>query len=138
MLSHLLPRNSVKRRHKSQNKGDPASVVRQIENLYRYVIALEGKSVTRIEVCEGDVTMAGNQAVELATQYNEVSRNLSTVVQQVHKLRAEWDECNGEEDKPQDQESPEEIFHDPAEQSMIFVPSADQAVNQSICFYIFN
>ena len=42
------------------------------------------------------------------------------------------DEWNGEEDKPQDQESPEEIFHDPAEQSTIFVPSADQAANQSM------
>ena len=116
----------------SQNKGDLASVVRQIENLNRSVTALEGELVTRIEVCEGDVTMAGTQAVELATQYNEVSRNLSTVIQQVHKLRAEWDEWNGEEDKPQDQESPEEIFHDPAEQSTIFVPSADQAANQSM------
>ena len=88
----------------SQNKGDLDSVVRQIENLNRYVTALEGKLVTRIEVCEGDVTMASTQAVELATQYNEVSRNLSIVIQQVHKLRAEWDEWNDEEDKPQDQE----------------------------------
>ena len=116
----------------SQHKGDLASAVRQIENLNGHVTALEGKLETRIEVCEGDVTMAGTQAVELATQYNEVSRNLSTVVQQVHKLRAEWDEWNGEEDKPQDQESQEEIFHDPAEQSTIFVPSADEAVNQSM------
>ena len=63
----------------SQNKGDLASVVRQIENLNRYVTALEGKLVTRIEVCEGDVTMAGTQAVELATQYmrcQEISRRL--------------------------------------------------------------
>ena len=114
----------------SQNKGDLASVVRQIENLNRYVTALEGKLVTRIDVCESDVTMASTQAVELATQYNEVSRNLSTVIQQVHKLRAEWDEWNGEEHQPQDQESPEEIFHDPAEQSTILVPSADQGTNQ--------
>ena len=95
----------------AQNQTDLASVVKQIENLNRYVTALEGKLVTRIEVCEGDVTMAGTQAVELATQYNEVSKNLSTVIQQVHKLRAEWDEWNGEEDTHQDQESPEEIFH---------------------------
>ena len=89
-------------------------------------------SISRIEVCEGDVTMAGNQAVELAAQYNEVSINLSIVIQQVHKLRAEWDEWNGEEDKPQDQERPEEIFHDQAEQSTLSVPSADQPINQSI------
>ena len=80
---------------------------------------------------KGDVTMASNQAVGLATQYNEVTRNLSAAIQQVHKLRAEWNEWNGEEDKPQDQESPEEIFHDPAEQSTLLVPSVDQDVNQS-------
>ena len=115
----------------SQNQGDLASVVKQIENLNRYVTVLEGKLVKRIEVCEGDVAMASNQAVELATQYNEVSRNLSAAIQQVHNLRAEWDEWNGEEDKPQDQESPEEIFHDPAEQSTLLVPSVDQDMNQS-------
>ena len=114
----------------SQNKGDLASVVRQIENLNRYVTALEGKLVTRIEVCEGDVAMASTQAVELATQYNEVSRNLSVAIQEVHKLRAEWDEWNDEEDKSQDQESSKEIFHDPAEQSTILVPSGDQGVIQ--------
>ena len=75
--------------------------------------------------------MASNQAVGLATQYNEVSRNLSAAIQQVHKLRAEWNEWNGEEDKPQDQESPEEIFLDPAEQSTLLVPSVDQDMNQS-------
>ena len=75
--------------------------------------------------------MASNQALELAAQYNEVSRNLSMAIQQVHQLRAEWDEWNGEETKPQDQESPEEIFHDPAEQSTIVAPSADQAINRS-------
>ena len=115
-----------------QNQTDLALVVKQIENLNRYVTALEGKLETRIEVCEGDVTMAGTQAVELATQYNEVSKNLSTVIQQVHKLRAEWDEWNGQEDTHQDQESPEEIFHDPAEQSTLFVPSADQPIKQSM------
>ena len=115
----------------SQNTGDLASVVKQIENLNRYVTALEGKLVARIEVCEGDVAMASNQAVELATQYNEASRNLSMAIQQVHQLRAEWDEWNGEETKPQDQESPEEIFHDPAEQPTILMPSADQVMNQS-------
>ena len=61
-----------------------------------------------------------------------MSRNLSTVIQQVHKLRAEWDEWNGEEDKPQDQESPEEIFHDQAEQSTLFVPSADQPIQSML------
>ena len=113
-----------------QNKGDLASVVRQIENLNRYVTALEGKLATRIEVCEGDVAMASTQAVELATQYNEVSRNLSIVIQQVHKLRAEWDEWNDEEDKPQDP-GVEEVLHAPAEQSTILVPSVDQEMNQS-------
>ena len=78
-----------------QNEGDLASVVRQIENINRYVTAFEGKLVTRIEVCEGDVAMACNQAVELATQHNEVSGNLSVAIQQVHRLRAEWDEWNG-------------------------------------------
>ena len=114
-----------------QNKEDISSVVKQVENLNRYVTALEGKLVARIEVCEGDVTMASNQAVGLATQYNEVTRNLSAAIQQVHKLRAEWNEWNGEEDKPQDQESLEEIFHDPAEQSTLLVPSVDQDMNQS-------
>ena len=46
-------------------------------------------------------------------------------------MRAEWNEWNGEEDKPQDHESLEEIFHDPAEQSTLLVPSVDQDVNQS-------
>ena len=115
----------------SQNKEDLSSVVKQVENLNRYVTALEGKLVARIEVCESDVTMASNQAVGLATQHNEVTRNLSSAIQQVHKLRAEWNEWNGEEDKPQDQESLEEIFHDPAEQSTLLVPSVDQDMNQT-------
>ena len=115
----------------SQSQGDLASVGKQVESLNRYVTDMERKLVTRIEVCEGDITMASNQAVVLATQYNEVARNLSTVIQQVHKLRAEWDEWNSE-DKPQHQESPEEIFLDPAEQSTLFVPSADQPINQSM------
>ena len=113
-----------------QDKGDLASVVRKIENLNRYVTALEGKLVTRIEVCESDVAMASNQAIELSTQYNEVTRNLSLAIKQVHKLKAEWDEWNGEEDQLQDQEKSEEIFHDPAEQSTLLVPSMDQE-NQS-------
>ena len=46
-------------------------------------------------------------------------------------MRAEWKKWNGEEDKPQDHESLEEIFHDPAEQSTLLVPSVDQRVNQS-------
>ena len=115
----------------SVNQPDLASIVKQVENLNRYVTTLEGKLVARIEVCEGDVAMASSQAVGLATQYNEVTRNLSAAIQQVHKLRAEWNEWNGEDDKPQDQESPEEIFHDPAEQSTLLVPSLDQDVNQS-------
>ena len=98
----------------SQNKGDLTSVVKQIENLNRHVTTLEGRLVTRIEVCESDVNMASNQALELVAQYNEVSRNLSMAIQQVHKLRAEWDEWNGEETRPQDQENQDEIFHDPA------------------------
>ena len=80
-----------------QDKEDLSSVVKQIENLNRYVTALEGKLAARIEVCEGDVAMASNQAVGLATQYNEVTRNLSVAIQQVHKLRAEWNEWNGED-----------------------------------------
>ena len=133
-MAHFWSRFGVRRdpSTSAQNQTDLASVVKQIENLNRYVTALEGKLVTRIEVCEGDVTMAGTQAVELATQYNEVSKNLSTVIQQVHKLRAEWDEWNGEEKTHQDQESPEEIFHDPAEQSTLFVPSVDQPMKQSM------
>ena len=82
-------------------------------------------------MCEGDVAMASNQAVGLAAQYNEVTRNLSAAIQQVHKLRAEWNEWNGEEAEPQDHENLEEIFHDPAEQSTLLVPSVDQEVNQS-------
>ena len=102
--------------------------MKQVENLNRYVAVLEGKL---IEACESDVTMASNQAVGLASQSNEVTRNLSAAIQQVHKLRAEWNEWNAEEDKPQDHESLEEIFHDPAEQSTLLVPSVDQDVNQS-------
>ena len=71
-----------------------------------------------------------SQAVGLATQYNEVTRNLSAAIQ-VHKLRAEWNEWNGEEVKPQDHESLAKIFHVPPEQSTLFVPSVDQDVNQS-------
>ena len=65
-----------------------------------------------------------------AAQYNEVTGNLSAAMQQVHKLRAEWNEWNGEEAEPQDHKSLEEIFHDPAEQSTPFVPSVDEEVNQ--------
>ena len=46
-------------------------------------------------------------------------------------MRAEWNEWNGGEDNLQDQESPEEIFHDSAEQSTLLVPSLDQDANQS-------
>ena len=35
------------------------------------------------------------------------------------------------DDKPQDQESSEEIFHDPAEQSTLLVPSLGEDMNQS-------
>ena len=73
--------------YSSQNQTDLASVVKQIENLDGYVATLEGKLVTRIEVCEGDVAMASNQAVGLATQCNEVTRNLSAAIQQVHKVK---------------------------------------------------
>ena len=104
--------------------------MKQVENLNRYVTTLEGKLVTRIEVCESDVAMASNQAVGLATQYNEVTRNLSAAIQQVHQLRAEWNEWNGGEDNLPDQESLKEIFHDPAEQSTLLVPSLDQDANQ--------
>ena len=41
------------------------------------------------EVCDGNAAMASNQAAGLAAQYNEVTRNLSAAIQQVHKLRAE-------------------------------------------------
>ena len=99
--SGLSPRDPNLR---SQNMEDLTSVVKQIENLNRHVTTLEGKLVTRIEACESDVNMASNQALELVAQYNEVSRNLSMAIQQVHKLRAEWDEWNGEETRPQDQE----------------------------------
>ena len=97
----------------------------QVENLNGHVTTLEGKLVTRIEVCESDVALAisSNQAVGSAAQYNEVTRNLSAAIQQVHKFRAEWNEWNGGEDNLQDQESPEEIVHDQAEQSTLLVPS---------------
>ena len=76
----------------SSSKTDLASVVKQVEKLNRYFTTLEGKLVTRIEVCESDAAMASNQAIGPATQYNEVTRNLSAAIQQVHKLRAEWNE----------------------------------------------
>ena len=109
---------------------DLTSVVKQIENLNRHVTTLEGKLVTRSEVCESDVNMASNQALELVAQYNEVSRNLSMAIQRVHKWRAEWDEWSGEE-RQQDHEGQEEIFHDPAEQSTMIVPTEDPAVDRS-------
>ena len=74
----LSPRDPSSR---SQNPDDIASIVKQIANLNRYVTTLEGKLVTRIEVCESDVNMASNQALELVAQYNEVSRNLSMGIQ---------------------------------------------------------
>ena len=52
-------------------------------------------------------------------------------IQQVHKLRAEWDEWNGEEARPQDQENQEEIFHDPAEQSTMVVPNENPTIDRS-------
>ena len=51
-----------------QNVEDLTSVVKQVENLNRHVTTLEGKLVTRIEVCESDVNMASNQALELVAQ----------------------------------------------------------------------
>ena len=60
--------------------------MKQIASFNRHVTTLEGNLVTRIEVCESDVNMASNQALELVAQQNEVSRNLSMAIQQVHKL----------------------------------------------------
>ena len=133
LQQHNISHNPVYPKHNSssQNKGDLTSVVKQVENLNRHVSTLEGRLVTRIEVCESDINMASNQALELVAQYNEVSRNLSMAIQQVHKLRAEWDEWNGEETRPQDQENQEEIVHDPAEQSTMVVPTADPALDRS-------
>ena len=51
--SGLSPRDPNLR---SQNMEDLTSVVKQIENLNRHVTTLEGKLVTRIEVCESDVS----------------------------------------------------------------------------------
>ena len=118
---------------KSHQTDDLASVVRQITNLNKYVTMLEGKLVTRIEVCESDVNMASSQAIELAAQYNEVSLNLSSVIQQVHKLRADWNEWNGNDEETQqyDHENQEEIFHDPAEQSTMLVPVEDPVMHRS-------
>ena len=118
---------------KSGQMTDTASVVRQINNLNKYVTMLEGKLVTRIEVCENDVNMASSQAIELATQFNEVSQNLSKVIQQVHNLRAEWNDWNENDDETQqyDHENPEEIFHDPAEQSTMLVPAENPVIQRS-------
>ena len=89
--------------------------------------------MTRIEVCESDVNMASSQAIELATQFNEVSQNLSGVIQQVHKLRADWNDWNGSDEETQqyDHENPEEIFHDPAEQPTVLVPAEDPVIQRS-------
>ena len=75
--------------------------------------------------------MASSQALELMAQYNEVSKNLSNVIQQVHKLRAEWNDWNDDETGAQDHEGQEEIFHDPAEQSTMIVPMEDPAIERS-------
>ena len=94
---------------------------------------LEGKLVTRIEVCESDVNMASSQAIELATQFNEVSQKLSSVIQQVHKLRADLNDWNGndEETEQYDHQNQEEILHDPAEQSTMLVPAEDPVIERS-------
>ena len=88
--------------------------------------------MTRIETCESDVNMASSQAIELAAQYNEVSLNLSKVIQQVHKLRADWDDWNENDEETQqyDDENQEEIFHDPAEQSTMLVPVEDPVIQR--------
>ena len=127
-ISGLSPRDPSSR---SQNTDDLASVVRQITNLNRHVTTLESKLVTRIEVCESDVSTASNQALELVAQYNEVSIILSNPSQQLHKLTSEWDECNGEETRSQDHEGQEEIVHDPAEQSTMIVPTEDPVIERS-------
>ena len=77
--------------------------------------------------------MASSQAVELATQYNEVSLNLSGVIQQVHKLHADWNDWNGNDEETQqyDHENQEEIFHDPAEQSTMLMPVEDPVIQRS-------
>ena len=46
-------------------------------------------------------------------------------------MRAEWDEWNGIETRPQDHEGQEEIFHDPAEQSTMIVPTEDPVIERS-------
>ena len=89
--------------------------------------------MTRIEVCESDVNMASSQAVELAAQYNEVSLNISRVIQQVHQLRDDGNDWNGNDEETQqyDHENQEEIFHDPAEQSTMLVPVEDPVIPRS-------
>ena len=89
--------------------------------------------MTRIEVCENDVNMASRQAIDLAAQYSDVSQNLSSVIQQVHKLRADWNDWNGNDEETQqyDHENQEEIFHDPAEQSTTLVPVEDPVIQRS-------
>ena len=106
--------------------------MKEINNLNKHV-TLEGKLVTRIETCESDVNMASSQAIELAAQYNEVSSNLSRVIQQVHKLRADWNDWNGNDEETQQyvHENQEEIFHDPAEQSTMLVPVEDPVIQRS-------
>ena len=67
-----------------------SSVVKQIENIHRYVTLLEGNVVTRIEVCENDVNMMHQQCLALIDNYNDVARNLDHVIEQVHELKSEW------------------------------------------------
>ena len=55
-------------------------------------------------------------------RYQEISQWLFN---KCINLRAEWDEWNGEETRQQDQEGQEEIFHDPAEQSTMIVPTEE-------------
>ena len=86
---------------------------------------MEGKLTTRIEAC-----MASNQAVGLASQYDEEARKLSLSIQRVHKLRVEGDEWNGEEDKLQRGGESGRDFSDLAEQSTQLVPSADNSMLQ--------
>ena len=105
-----------------------SSVVRQVENLNKYVTLLERKVVTRIEVCEGDVGMANQQCLTLVDNYNDLAINLTNVIRQVHELRNEWKEWHEEEEDPQDQ-GEEEVFHDP-EQSTLLVPSREQSSQQ--------
>ena len=109
-------------------RGDMSSAMKQIEAINRYITVLESNTITSMDGCDEAINLVNQQCLELMGSYNEVTKNLSHVVKQVHGLRQEWNPCNDDE-TPLVQEE-EEVFHDITDQSTLVVPSNDQSGQQ--------